>query len=99
MIGGRFDVDIDADRVLAGARTPTTFKARVVLTHMIRPRTRLLILLKQGPVEPGKDDTVQVWNGGFIPHASAQFPWRVVLVKAGGDGFDTNDPNLPPRCS
>ena len=86
MIGGRVDIDIRVDRVLAGAPTPTAIKARAALTHLIKPKARLLILLKQGPVEPGKDNTAQEWSGGFISRASAELPWRVVLVASGPPG-------------
>jgi len=99
MLGGRFDVDIGVDQVLAGSRKPTTIKARVVLTHMIRPRVQLLILLRRGPVEAGKENAVQMWGGGFIPRASSQFPWRVVVVRRWSGRFDPSDPSLPPRCS
>jgi hypothetical protein len=99
VLGGRSDVDIRVDQVLTGPRVLTAIKARVVLTDMISPRARLLILLARGPVDPDKDDTVQEWNGRFIPRASAAIPWRVVLVEGWRGRFDRGDPSFPRRCS
>jgi tetratricopeptide (TPR) repeat protein len=99
IMGGRWDIDIGVDQVLAGAPTPATIKARVVLTDLFTPKSTLLILLKQGPVDADKDNTVQEWNGRFIPRASTEIPWRVVLVETWRRGFDPRDPSFPPRCS
>ncbi len=98
VVGGRWDVDIDVDKVFAGSPTPATMQARVVLTDLFTPKAKLLILLKNGPVEADKDNTVQEWNGRFIPRASAERPWRVVFLQTKSSGFDPTDPNLPPRC-
>ncbi|HEY5289762.1 MAG TPA: hypothetical protein VIJ59_06985 [Caulobacteraceae bacterium] len=99
MIGGRWDVDIEVDKVLLSSSAPEAMKARAVLTNLFRPKAKLLILLKNGPVEPGKDNTVQEWGGRFIPRASTERPWRVVFVQqAGSSGFDPSDPSFPPRC-
>lgn len=99
MLGGRWDVEIRVDRVLAGARTPTTIKARAVLTHMIRPQTRRMFLLRRGPLEAGMDNEMEEWSGGFVPHASTEHPWSVVLIRAPAPRLDPGDPSLPPRCS
>lgn len=99
MLGGRWDVDIAVDRVLAGARMPATVRARVVLTDLLSPKARLLLLMRKGPVEPGRDNTVQDLGWGFVPAASAAIPWRVVFLKSWRDGVDASDPALPPRCS
>jgi hypothetical protein len=99
MLGGRVDIDIGVDQVLVGVPPSSTLRARAVLTHMFKPTARLVMLLRRGPVEPGKEETVQAWNGGFIPRASTAFPWRLVLVRSWSAGFDPADPSLPPRCS
>jgi len=99
MVGGRWDVDIDVDKVLAGNSAPAPIKARAVLTDLFSPKTKLLIFLKNGPVEPGKDNTVQEWKGRFIPRASNERPWRVVFVQTASREFDPGNPSFPPRCS
>jgi hypothetical protein len=99
LMGGRVDIDIGVDEVLVGVPTSSTIRARAVLTHSLKPTARLVILLRRGPVEPGRENTVQAWNGGFIPRASSEIPWRLVLVRSWRAGFDPADPSLPPRCS
>jgi hypothetical protein len=99
MLGGRWDVDIAVDQVLDGGPAPSTLRARVVLTHLLRPDARLLLFVKKGPVEPGKDNTIGEWNGGFIPAATAERPWRVVAVHSARGGLHSDDPGLPPRCA
>ena len=99
MVGGRWDVDIDVDKVFVGDPKPTTMKARVVLTDLFTPGAKLLLLLKKGPVEPDKDNTVREWNGRFIPRPSTARPWSVVFLQMKSGGFDPGDPSIPPRCS
>ena len=99
LMGGRVDIDIGVDQVLVGVPASSTIRARAVLTHLLKPTARLVILLRRGPVEPGRGNTVQAWNGGFIPRASTEFPWRVVVIRSWSAGFDPADPSLPPRCS
>ena len=99
ILGGRWDVDIDVEKVVAGALTPTPLKARVVLTTLFTRNARLLIFLKDGPLEPDKDNTLQEWNGRLVPRASADHPWRVVLVTKLPNRIDLGEPSFPPRCS
>ncbi len=99
MMGGRVDIDIRVDQALVGVPPSSTLRARAVLTHMFKPTARLVMLLRRGPIEPGRENKVQAWNGGFIPRASTAFPWRLVLVRSWSAGFDPADPSLPPRCS
>ncbi|MGH6998415.1 MAG: hypothetical protein ACREEO_09470 [Phenylobacterium sp.] len=40
MLGGRWNVRIAVDKVIAGNSTPTDLNARVVLTTMFRPKAR-----------------------------------------------------------
>jgi hypothetical protein len=95
--GGRFDIDIAVDKVLAGKLPSNGLKARVVLTTEKSPKARLLMLLKYGPVEPEKDNTLRSWNGGYFPRPSNERPWSVLVVR--GEHTDLSDPSLPPRCS
>jgi hypothetical protein len=97
--GGRWDVDIDVDKIYAGNFKSVSLKARVVSTTMFSPKARLLILLKNGPVEADKDNTLQEWGGRYIPRPSYERPWSVVFVQSSGMRFDPDDPSLPPRCS
>jgi len=99
MWGGRMDVDIEVEKVLAGPATPKSVKARVVLTDLFSSKTPLMILLKEGPVDPDRDNTVQQWKGRFIPRASREFPWRIVAVETVRSGVALDDPSLPPQCS
>ena len=96
--GGRWDIDIGVDQVLAGASSPAIFSARAVLTALPTPNAQMLLLVKRGPIDLDKDNTVQEWNGRFIPRASTQFPWRVVFVGTKRGRVDPRDPTLPPRC-
>jgi hypothetical protein len=95
--GGRFDVDIDVDKVLAGNLPPTGLQARVVLTTEKSPKARMLMLLKYGPVEPDRDNTVRAWDGGYFPRASKDRPWSVLVVRS-ANRVELADPSLPPRC-
>ncbi len=99
VLGGRWDIDIGVDQLLAGPKTPSTLKARVVLTDMFSRKVKLLIFLRKGPFEPGRDNTVQGVGWGFVPRASAEIPWRVVLIETWRGQFDAGNPNFLPRCS
>lgn len=52
-------------------------------------------------VESGRENAIQYWGGGlgaFIPAATADHPWRVVIVRSWRGRFRPDDSDFPPQC-
>jgi|HubBroStandDraft_1064217.scaffolds.fasta_scaffold128038_2 hypothetical protein len=101
-IGERWDVTIRVQRSLAGAPHEGTIRARVILTHLIKPSAPLLLLLRNGPLWVGGEDVVMSSQDGRsnVPAATPDYPWRVVYVESwrGHGRFEPGDAAYPPRC-